>query len=56
MSFFDILLAGAIAEGMARRAMQEAARPPPENFFEIPPSAQVWHLSRQISCVWYTGY
>lgn len=40
MNFMDLLLADAIAAGMARQAA-EASRPPPDNFFIIPPDVQV---------------
>lgn len=40
MSFIELVLAEAIAAGMVRAAMREA-RPPPENFFEIPPDPEV---------------
>ena len=40
MSFLDLLLAEAIASGLARAAA-EAQRPPPENFFVLPPDPEV---------------
>ncbi|XP_003388321.1 PREDICTED: uncharacterized protein LOC100631577 [Amphimedon queenslandica] len=41
MNLMDLLLADALAAGMARQAA-EANRPPPDNFFIIPPDAQAW--------------
>ena len=40
MSFLDLLLAEAIASGLARAAA-EAQRPPPENFFVLPADPEV---------------
>lgn len=40
MSIIDLLLAEAIAAGMVRHALREA-RPPPDNFYEIPPNEAV---------------
>ena len=37
----DLLLADALAAGMARQAAREAQRPPPDNFFILPPDSQV---------------
>ena len=37
----DLLLAEALAAGMARQAAENAQRPPPDNFFVLPPDAQV---------------
>ena len=39
MSFFDLLLADALATGLARALAED--RPPPENFFVIPPETEV---------------
>lgn len=48
MSFLDLLLAEAIASGLARAAA-EAQRPPPENFFVLPPDPEAWKKIRS-SC------
>ncbi len=37
----DLLLADALAAGMARQATQARQRPPPDNFFVIPPDSMV---------------
>ena len=45
VDFFDLLLADAIASGLARQAAAERARqerPPPDNFFILPADPQAW--------------
>ena len=45
VDFFDLLLADAIASGLARQAAAGRARqeqPPPENFFILPADPQAW--------------
>ena len=42
MDFMDLLLADALAAGLAREMAREAQRPPPENFFVLPPDPQVY--------------
>ena len=45
MDFFDLLLADAIASGLARQAAAERARqerPQPDNFFILPADPQAW--------------
>ncbi len=37
----DLLLAEALAAGMARQAAENAQRPPPDNFFVLPPDPHV---------------
>lgn len=41
MSFLDLLLAEAIASGLAREAARER-QPPPENFFVLPDDTAAW--------------
>jgi len=41
MSFLDLLLAEAIAAGLAREAARER-QPPPENFFVLPDDTAAW--------------
>ena len=41
MDFMDLLLAEALAAGMARQAAEARQRPPPDNFFILPPDPQV---------------
>ena len=43
----DLLLAEALAEGMARRLAEERERPPPENFFVLPPDPNAWRKLKQ---------
>lgn len=42
MDFMDLLLAEALAAGMARQAAEARQRPPPDNFFILPPDPQAW--------------
>ena len=45
VDFFDLLLADALASGLARQAAAERARqerPPPDNFFILPADPQAW--------------
>ena len=41
MDFMRLLLAEAIDAGMARQAAEARQRPPPDNFFILPPDPQV---------------
>lgn len=41
----DLLLAEALAAGMARQAAEARQRPPPDNFFILPPDSQVLNLN-----------
>ena len=38
----DLLLAEALAAGLARQMAEERQRPPPENFFVLPSDPQAW--------------
>ena len=38
----DLLLAKALAAGMARQMAEERQRPPPDNFFVLPSDPQAW--------------
>lgn len=38
----DLLLADALASGMARHMAEERSQPPPENFFVLPPDTSAW--------------
>ena len=42
ISFFDLLLADALASGLARQATEQRTRPPPENLFVLPRNPQAW--------------
>ena len=44
MDFMDLLLAEALAAGMARQAAEARQRPPPDNFFILPPDPQVFYI------------
>ena len=52
MDFMDLLLAEAIAAGMARQAAEARQRPPPDNFFILPPDPQVNSLVFNIGGLW----
>ena len=47
MSFLDLLLAEALAAGMARAAAEARDRPPPNNFFVLPSDPEV-HIYKLI--------
>ena len=42
MDFMDLLLAEALAAGLARQMAEERQRPPPDNFFVLPSDPQAW--------------
>ena len=42
MSFFDLMLADALAQGLAREQARRE-RPPPDNVFVIPSKADAWY-------------
>ena len=50
VSFLDLMLAEALASGLAREARRaEESRPPPENFFTLPPDPIAWKLIQEAS-------
>lgn len=48
ISFLDLMFAEALASGMAREAMRQE-KPPPENFFLLPPDPQAWNKIQEAS-------
>jgi hypothetical protein len=46
MDLMDLLLADALSAGMARQMAREAQRPPPDNFFILPPEPEAWRKLR----------
>ena len=48
ISFLDLMLAEALASGLAREA-RRAERPPPDNYFLLPPDPDAWRKIRDAS-------
>ena len=48
ISFLDLMLAEALAAGLARERTQ-ADRPPPDNFFVLPDDLRAWHQIKDAS-------
>ncbi len=49
VSFLDLMFAEALASGLAREAMREQMRPPPDNFFLLPPDITAWKKIQEAS-------
>ncbi len=49
LSFFDLMLAEALAAGLAREAAQAQAKPPPDNFFVLPSDLRAWRQIKEAS-------
>ena len=45
--FMELLLAEALAGGMARHLAQERERPPPDNFFVLRPDSNAWRKLKE---------
>jgi len=48
ISFLDLMLAEALAAGLARERAQ-AERPPPDNYFVLPSDLRAWHQIKNAS-------
>lgn len=48
LTFLDMMLAEALASGLAREARRQE-RPPPDNFFLLPPDPDAWRKIRDAS-------
>lgn len=48
LSFLDLMLADALAAGLAREA-RRAERPPPDNFFVMPRELRAWRQIQEAS-------
>ena len=49
ITFLDIMLADALASGLAREAQRRTERPPPDNFFLLPQDPNAWGKLRDAS-------
>ena len=50
VSFLDLMFAEALASGLAREAMRaEREKPPPDNFFLLPPDVAAWRKIQDAS-------
>lgn len=48
ISLMDLLFADALASGLARGAVLQERRPPPENFFVLPRDPRAWQQLREV--------
>ena len=49
ITFLDLMLAEALASGLAREAQRRTERPPPDNFFLLPQDPNAWGKLRDAS-------